>query len=192
MKKSFIAVLLIAALALTLCLSACGGNKTAETQKATEAAAQTEAETEEQLLPLTNNTAVQYMLNQTGVNPEEIADITMGAEEGGTFFVMFTKDGKYYYYLYNAATGETVKKYEGVDEMPAEATQAPEEDTSKAIGACEEFLPNYGTTDATPSDIKIDFVDGSETQMKVSLKWDGVDYEFLYDAETGKATQLKP
>lgn len=199
--KKITAVIIVLALVLTsaFCLVSCSGGSDAKNEtKASEQASSAEitesasAQKGAGYLPLNVDNVMDYVHEVYGYDYIDMGNMSVGAGENNTIHFSFEMGGKYYYYEFKCDTGEVTKSYEGVDEMPAEMTEAPKTTSDYALDACLKLLDGYVENgEEWPDDINIKR--GSDSDIiVVSLTWRGESYEFEYDMNEDKAIQTKP
>ena len=213
MKKLFVCLLALALLTtMTFILASCSGGSDTATEAPAEATteapadAATEAPTEAvteaagdenpgaKYLPLTNDNVLSYVEDVYGYDYFDMDNIVVGSGENNTVHIKFLKDEKYYYYVFDKETGEAVKTYEAVDELPDEATQPAKTTSDYAVDACRLLLPGFVEGGQEwPDDIHLKKTKENGKQIiYVDMTWRGESYQFMYDVETETATQLKP
>lgn len=182
MKKSTIGVV-VATLALSFSLVACGGSQEAVPQADApeETAAEEQAEpeaTEEKVLD--SQAIMDIVLDACPLDLAQIDNIKVGAVKDGVCEVTFDSEAGPFSYSVNATTGEIVDRVE--PEVSAEV-QA-HDPTEEAINACMDAIEGY-SGGAENISVKFVTVDGVD-QIEVELDWNGEHYDMFYDPAAGQ------
>ena len=164
------------------------------TDNAADGAAQNDGEKPNdgsEYLPLTPENVMFYTSEAFSYDFSRMEGITVGDDKNNAIHIRFTIGDSSCYYLFDKETGEVIdSEIEGGE--PATVAQGTgTSGYSKEIEACKTLLTGL-TAANTPKDIRVTKVDGSPDVLKITMTFEGIYYEFLYDRTTEKATQLKP
>lgn len=147
---------------------------------------------------ITKEKALQIALTDAGLKQEEIQDldIELDKDEGTVHYdVDFEKDDKDYDYEIDAQTGEILKK--DVPKAPAataasssSASSSSSSSSSKNIGrtkARDIALQHAGLKASQVRDLEVELdKEGGKTHYDVDFEYNGYDYDYEIDAESGK------
>ena len=183
MKKQTIGVVM-ASLALSFSLVACGGSQEAAAkadapeETAVEEQAEPEAAPEETVLD--SDAIMGIVLDACPLDLAQIDNIKVSAVKDGLCTVTFDSEAGPFSYTLDAVTGEIVDKVE--PEVTAEV-QA-HDPTEEAINACMDSIEGY-SGGAENIHVKFVTVDGVD-QIEVELDWNGEHYDMFYDPAAGQ------